>query len=248
VITSTPIPETLFDEIESYLRGEMDTGAAAAFNQRMAADPMLREQVTTVELMIAGIEEASFRNMTDSFRNDYTNVQQHPEIAQAGTVFTMRRLSVAAIVLVMAGAIAWYYLRPGSTGNLYAKYYQPDEGWVTNMGTEADYAFSRAMVDYKTGHYTEAAKAWQKTIDAGSQSDTLLYFTGAAYMANNDIEKALPMLMKITCQPASIFYKDACWYAGLAYMKKADFANAIKWISLSEHKDKTILLQQLRKK
>jgi tetratricopeptide (TPR) repeat protein len=248
VITSTPIPEPLFEEIESYLRGEMDTGAAADFKQRMAADPVLHEQVTTVELMIDGVEEASFRNMTNSFKTNNTNVQQQPKVMQSGTVFTMRRLSVAAIVLVMAGAMAWYYLRPGSTGNLYAKYYQPDEGWVTNMGTEEDYVFSRAMVDYKTGHFAEAAKAWQKTIDAGSQSDTLLYFTGAAYMANNDIEKALPLLMNITGQPASIFYKDACWYAGLAYMKKADFPNAIKWISLSEHKDKTILLQQLRKK
>jgi tetratricopeptide (TPR) repeat protein len=248
VITSTPIPEPLFEEIESYLRGEMDTGAAAEFKQRMEVDPVLHEQVITVELMIDGIEEVSFRNMTDTFKAENTNVQQQPKIVQAAGVFTMRRLSVAAIVLVMAGAIAWYYLRPGSIGNLYAKYYQPDEGWVTNMGTAEDYAFSRAMVDYKTGHYAEAAKAWQKTIDAGSQSDTLLYFTGAAYMANTEIEKALPLLMKIAARPTSIFYKDACWYTGLAYMKKADFTNAIKWISLSEHKDKTILLQQLRKK
>src|SRR4051812_67312 len=101
---------------------------------------------------------------------------------------------------------------------LFASYYKADPGLATVMSVSDNYEFERAMVDYKTGNYSEALARWEKLAKENTMSDTLQYFIGSAYLAHNNPSAAVVYFDKVTAKPKSTFTDDAYWYKGMALL------------------------------
>ena len=80
------------------------------------------------------------------------------------------------------------------------------------------------------------------------QNDTLIYFIAAANQAKGNQDIAIENLQQIVLNKESAFYKDACWYLGLAYLKKGETAEAINYIKKSEYPKAEVIIQAINKK
>ena len=87
------------------------------------------------------------------------------------------------------------------------------------MSSSNNFPFYDAMVNYKQGEYAIAISKWEKIEQKSPDNDTINYFLGVAYLAHQNVEKAVPYLSKTINNSNSVFLEDAYFYLGLAYLK-----------------------------
>lgn len=242
--TSYNISTEDFESIERYLLGEMSNEEKISFEKQMAGDELLSAKLKEVKLLLEGIEVAAMKEQLSSYK---LSSEKHTEKKIAVVAAFNRRLLVAASVIVLAVvAVVLFVTRGNKYEKVYATYYKPDPGLITTMGITDNYAFNKAMVDYKTGNYKKAIDEWRKLKTGMPANDTLDYFLGAAEQANGNNDAALKLLKQIASDPSKPFYKDACWYTGLALINKGILQEAIPYLEKSGRKESTELINKLR--
>ncbi|MES2772688.1 MAG: tetratricopeptide repeat protein [Bacteroidota bacterium] len=241
------IPAEVYEEIERYLLKSMTAEAQQGFVQKLANDPVLREQVQQVRLVIVGIKELSIQDSLEGFHNGIPANTKMP----AGKLKRMqaqRWLVAASVIAVLLLGGVWIYTKKSPNEKLFATYFKPDPGLISAMSSTDNYVFDKAMIDYKTGNYEEAINAWEGLLKMDSRNDTLNYFIGAGYLALKNTKAAIPYLQTVTAMPQSFFLKDGWWYLGLALIKEERLKEAFEIINKTEHPQKIQLLQELNKR
>ena len=240
-----PIPQDQMEEIDRFLSNEMTAEEEARFRDRLSQDPKLQQYTNEMKWLTLGIQEAALESKMADFHRQLEkkgNGAHH----SGGRVMTMGRWLAAASVLLVVAFAAYFFTRDNNNaGTLYSNYYQPDPGLVTAMGSTDSYEFDRAMIEYKTGNYKNAINAWQALSKKDAANDTLNYFLGSAYLAENNVDSARMYFLKVTAQPSSFFARDANWYLGLIEINKGNTESAKAYIEKSDHSKKDLLLEQL---
>jgi tetratricopeptide (TPR) repeat protein len=232
------------DIIERYLAQEMSVRDREHFENRLLADPQLKEHTEEIRLIRLAVREQALRDKMSRF-HDNTVIDVAP--APAAKIISWRTwLSVAALFLFLAAAGWWLLLRPAKETQLFARYYQPDPGLMTTMGGTDQYEFNRAMIDYKTGSYDLAIARWKQQLAGNVQSDTLRYLIASAHLAHKEYDKALPLFEQVISDKSSVFAPEAYWYAGLAALKLNKKQLAIQYLSLSGRSEKDEIVSELK--
>ena len=223
----------------------MNAQEAVNFQNKIEADALFAAKVNEVKLMLAGIETATLKERLEVYHTDFK--KSHVEKAGGKIIFINRRLLAAASVLLIAALSVWLFAISGSKNEkLYVAYYKPDPGLMTAMGISGNYVFEKAMVDYKTGNYKKAIDEWSKLRTDMLHNDTLNYFLGVAQQASGNSAEALSLLKAIASDPAKPFYKDACWYTGLALLKDGAVNEAIHYLENSGRPQSIELISKLK--
>lgn len=232
-----------YETIERFLQNEMTEADAAAFKIKLQADKILQQKTEEVKLLLVGIKEVSLEEQMVKFHNSMS-------IKKAGRVvaFSKRWLIAASVLAIACLSLWWFAGRENKYDKLYASYFTPDPGLITAMGSSENYSFEKAMVEYKEGNYKKAIEAWSALRSAQQQSDTLNYFLGMAYLAMNKKARAKEFLTLITNDSNKSFYKDACWYLGLVFLKEGEKEKAIDLIRASNHSESNDLINAINKK
>lgn len=242
------ISQEEFELIEQFLTNEMPKEEAATFKARLLTDELLQQKTEEVKLTILGIKEAVLADRLNEFHNSINNHSTTEK--KPGRIIQLNKkwLAAASVLLFASFAVWWLTGRKNNNTKLYATYYKQDPGLITAMGSSEDYAFEKGMVDYKEGNYIKAIETWVAVKPAQSKKDTLNYFLGVANMAINKREKAKELLSQITSNSNKPFYKDACWYLGLVFLKDGETEKAIEWIIKSGHPKSNELINAINKK
>ena len=226
-----PLSEVDFELIETCLNGQPDPNQLKLFQEKIALDPNFASSVEEIRDLQIGIERAALANKLDSF---------HIGIGTPAKKVPTRSISsswvwgiAASFFLLLTVGIWWILGQKSPEEKLFQAYFKPDPGLVTAMDSESDYEFDRAMVDYKLGSYNEAIIRWEKLQASNPQSDTLIYFLGAAYLASGEEGKALKLLESVAANPDSGLKVEASWYAGLASLKLGQNERALQLLSAS---------------
>ncbi|CAN5759997.1 hypothetical protein BH11BAC3_BH11BAC3_34920 [soil metagenome] len=235
------ITEDELELIDQYLNNQLPAADKIAFEERLAGDAAWKQKLEEIKLISLGIQEAALRELLPTFNN--VNKQLHTRVISMNRI---KKMAAAAAVIGLISVVGLMFFKTPAEDKLYASYYQPDPGLATEMGIADNYEFSRAMVDYKTAHYTEALVRWEKLLVANTANDTLNYFVGCASLANNDLSKAVSSFTNVTQNKQSVFEKEAYWYLGLALLKQKNKTAAIAAISQSDHPGKDALLAKLK--
>lgn len=233
-----------FASIEEYLLGETSGEERLVFENKMATDKEWADKVNEVKLLFTGIETSYLKERLDAY---HSKLKKNPEKEVRKIFSTQRKWLVAASIAVLAVLSVWILtFRENKFEKLYATYYKPDPGLMSAMGLGDNYLFNKAMLDYKTGNYKKAISEWKKLSAKQATNDTLNYFLGAAQQADGNNAAALGLLQSIASDPANLFYKEACWYTGLALLKQGAVSEAIPYIEKSERSESTQLIRQLK--
>lgn len=245
-MNNQPIHITLeeWEQIEAFLNGSLTAEADQAFRLQLEKDTVLTAKVEQVRLSLLTVEEAGLRADMEVF---HTRLQQQPVIAiQPGQKNSIKKWLAIAAMLGGVCIVALLLLQqPTKSSTLFSTFYKPDPGLITTMAQSDNYDFEKAMVNYKTGKYTEAIKGWEALSKNTAGNDTLNYFLGCAYLANENTEKANLFFSKVLANPESVFLKDAYWYKGLVLLKEKKWKEAADNIKLSDKSEKDKLLEKI---
>lgn len=215
-----PLDRSTFEAIEAYVLDRMSAEERAAFEQRMASDAALREEVELEQENIRAVELGGVTRILRSIAAEDAAIGNGT--AKGGWKLYMKYAAVAAIIL---SATIWL-LRPSANERLFAEHFVADPGLPVAMGATADPAFADAMVSYKEGKYAEARTKWSPLLQAEPMNDTLRYYIASAHMAEGDARAAEPMLEALANESASVFHAKAQWFLFLAHVRSGATAKA----------------------
>ncbi|MEZ4801695.1 MAG: hypothetical protein R2797_02905 [Gelidibacter sp.] len=237
------ISQDLLETVERYYNGTMATEERAAFEARLQQDLAFNTQVEDIKTLLIGIETQSLKEKMNEFHDDLPIQMRIDEPSSKVRFLNFRKIAAAAIVIVALGS--FWFLNHSGNEQLYNNYFKPDPGLPTTMSSSENFAFFDAMVDYKQGNYQKAISKWEKLHEESPQNDTINYFLGVAYLADDKANIALPYLEHTASRQESVFNKDANYYLGLTYLKNNDIENAKKYLKLSHTENSKKLLKKL---
>lgn len=233
------ISDLEFEELENYLLENLSPEGMEKMAERVENDKMLSEKLHQVRLTLTGIREEGLKQHLRSHHKTNTFKSKSP----------MRKIflgwmagAAAAIVLI----VLLFGVFTNKEQKLYAKYFYPDPGLISSMGTTDNYNFQLAMVEYKSGKYAEALDKWIHLRDGHESNDTLNYFIASAYLAQDQFAASVPYFEQVIKDEKSVFQSDAYWYLGLVYLKEGQREKAISLIQLSHNEKRNELLQKLK--
>ncbi|MEM7103279.1 MAG: tetratricopeptide repeat protein [Bacteroidota bacterium] len=237
------ITQELFETIEKYLFGEMDTVAKADFENQIAADILLAEKVEEFKILFAGAEAAVLKGKMDEFHAEMVPTSSEARIR---TMPVLRYMVAASVALLIALGGWWMFSQNDPNEQLFTQFFEPDPGLPTTMGINEAYEFNRGMVDYKSENYEAAILKWTPLQKVHPANDTLGFFMGVSLLATGDVEKAIPFLQTVIDKENSTFRNDALWYQGLSYLRQDNIVEARRLIEASNHREKDALLSNLK--
>ena len=239
------ISQELFEAIERYINGTMEPDELKDFNDYLKIDPEFVAQVEDMKAMLLGIETQSLKEQLNTFHEEITKEKTLKVTSKKVHHLFFSKIAAAAAIIIAIGSI-WFF--SGSANQkIYTTYFKPDPGLATTMSSTDNFEFYEAMVYYKHKNYNLAIKKWQVLSNKKPDNDTLNYFLGVAYMANKNIEKAIPFLEKTIETTNSNFslLNDAYYYLGLAYLKEGNINLAKKYLSLSNTSNSKDIISEL---
>jgi tetratricopeptide (TPR) repeat protein len=211
---------------ERYLLDGMDAQERTDFESLLQSDLNLNAKFLEFKGLFRTIEEEGLRSKLNDF---HKHLEGHAQIRPLHTTSyrSLFRVAAAIALLIALGGI-WYFYTPNSNERLFNAYFTPDPGLPTVMGNSDNYGFYEAMVDYKQGNYTIALQKWENLWPQKMDNDTINYFLGAAYLANDEPGKAIPYFDRVLGSAQPSFQSEAAYYKGLAHLKNNQVEAALK--------------------
>jgi hypothetical protein len=234
-----------FELIEQYLADKLSPEELERLDQKKKLDINWTKKTEEVKLLLVGIHETGLAKSLDGFHDELQ--VENITSAKSAKVFKLDKRWMVAASLFLIASVATWLLVTSKTHNekLYSRYFQPDPGLMTAMGSSDNYLFEKGMVSYKNGEYQHAIETWAPMLAKNPSSDTLQYFMGVAKQAIGDDKTAKQHLEIIARDSTNYFYHDACWYLGILYLKGSETARAKVYIERSSHPEKAALLKDI---
>ncbi|GCC52771.1 hypothetical protein SanaruYs_30100 [Chryseotalea sanaruensis] len=204
------------DIVERYLEGNLSEQERTAFEERLLHDEMLRLQVDDMKVIRAGIMLAS-RNATLQSLKQLENTLPSIE-TKVISFWSNTWLQAAAVLLI--GIVA-YVLWPVNSieQKLFATHFEvyPNVISPTVRGGEANDSTLRAKAfrAYDQKKYEEAIELF---LNISEKDEGILFYLGNCYLANGQVEKALPVFEKVLNE-YDIFDEQAEWYLAVCFLK-----------------------------
>ncbi|MBS1542040.1 MAG: tetratricopeptide repeat protein [Bacteroidetes bacterium] len=220
------------DRIDSYLRGELDQESLTEFESRMASEPSFRAKVELRRLLIQSIHSA----YEDNLRSKLKEFDQKMDRV---TKRIKTRYMIAASLALMVATVFGVYLYQYGNKAKFEKYDVYENGIPNTMGSSDDTKFAEAMNHFKVSQYSDALGLFERisqsdtvlyysgvsayrtgdlskaircfqSIEQGSEYYRKAnYRLGLTYWRNNQIDLAIPVLMKASQDTANDYSENA---------------------------------------
>ena len=203
-----------FEAIEAFLLGTLSPEDHRRFEQELAVDASLRDEVELQRENTLAIELAGVTRTLQSARAEH----REATTASNGNSWATY-LKYAAMVAVLVLGAVWWITRPAENERLFAEYYVEDPGLPVPMSAVSDPVFQDAMVAYKLGNYGEARTKWGNLLQREPDNDTLRFYIANTYLAEGDAGASIPLFQAVAETQSSTFQNKARWYLFLAYLQ-----------------------------
>lgn len=234
-----------FERIEAYLENRLSKDEKITFQNEMKVNVKLKDAVEEVRNLGWAVQKAVLKEKLATFHQAIENELESSLTIRRHPLLNFKWAVAASVLIIVGISIVWYVSEKKHGEAIFEKYFVPDPGLMTAMGSTQDYLFHKAMLDYKLGNYDAAIKGWESLIGVRSENDSINYFLGSAYLAKGDANNAIPHIEKVASDSLSNFKSSAYWYLGLAYLKIGNISKAELWINKSDNKNVTELLKEL---
>ncbi|CAH8283835.1 tetratricopeptide repeat protein [Mariniflexile fucanivorans] len=227
------ISQEIFEAIERYINGTMEPSELKDFKDYLKIDAEFKSQVKDYRIIIQGVKNQSLKEELNTFHDEIIKSEIPKAALKKARYLFISKIAAMAAIIVAIGSIWFFSSSPNQ--KIYANYFKPYPGLTATMSDTENLDFYDAMVYYKQKKYDLAIEKWQVLSNKKPDNDTLNYFLGIAYMANKNVDKAIPLLQKTieTSHSGFSFIYDAYYYLGLAYLKEGDINLAKKYLTLS---------------
>ncbi|MCO6483536.1 MAG: hypothetical protein J5I62_12170 [Flavobacteriales bacterium] len=211
-----PLRQDAFEQLEAYVLGTMEADQRRRFEQRLAEDAELRNELELGRENIRAVEMAGVERTLKTLRAGHGAGS-----TEAGSRWAPL-LKYAAMLALLLGAGIWWAVRPSAHERVFAQYYHPDPGLPVPMSVVKDPEFQDAMVAYKLEDYAEAVAKWEPLLQTDPDNDTLQFYIASALLAQGRAADAAPRFDRVASNTASAFQAKARWFLYLAYLRSGN--------------------------
>ncbi|PSR01780.1 MAG: hypothetical protein BRD50_08255 [Bacteroidetes bacterium SW_11_45_7] len=230
-----------YQEVDKYLRSQMNADEQAAFEAEMEQDPSLQEEVEQGRIFLWAMESLD----EDELRKDlmrtnhvihkvrqtsdvqYESTHRDNQHIEKGTakVRSLTNLyknvaAAAAILIVFIIPVYFLFLQNPGPEELVDRYYKTYPNTLTEIKrseSEADGQLQSIMALYESGDYTKAIAQSNKLLQDEPENNGLRFYRGIMYIEEDAYKKAIKDLERVKAQEES-YHTQAEWYLALSHL------------------------------
>lgn len=233
--------QATMEMIDRYLFDELNQEERLVFMDGLKSDPDFRKKIMEQKQQMEAVEEYNLRESLNNYHNELTHEGK-------STNHDLKWMAIAASVLLLLGySIYTFTNRISPAERVFAKNFRPDPGLPTTMGKNTDYEFYSGMVSYKQEKYSEAISLWQPLYTTNASNDTITYFLGVAYLADENIPQAEKYFEHSAKIKNNAFKSETDYYLALTYLKQNKIKEAKDILRYTDDPNNRHLLQQIDK-
>lgn len=216
------------DDIARYAEGAMEDREQAAFENALAGDAALRDELEKYYDIRSGLrmelqedpQKDALLQTLDAFKGEYFSPSMR-------VVSFRRRLirvlpAAAAVILIL---LIWAPWKP----NLYQKYSMIDMQGITERDGHTDSLKVEAEKAFNARHFADARGMLYQINQAEPDNAMYVFFYGVSLMQVDSLEKSRTLFQE-TFEGPSIYKNEAAFFMAMSYLKEKDKSAARKWL------------------
>lgn len=227
--------EDRYDKIEAYLGGQLSESEARAFEQNLAQDAGLQEELNAHLLAKDAIDVAIADSLRETLKTWKEEEKGNIGITEGPRIRTLwrRNLAIAAsvLVLIVAGSY-WWANSQYSDSAIAGRFYSAADLASLRKGPGDQEPLAPGTKLIQQGNYTEAIQFFNDALLANENNNEARCYRGQAYLLQGDLTAAETDL-KLVVQNSihKNLQEKAEWVLALVYLKEG---NASQWQPLVE--------------
>jgi len=229
-----------FEIIENYFSGKLGETEKQSFQQKLESDPAFAERVNKYSLAKRIVWEVARSEMKKNLEYLHKSLSKTGKLNAIG--YNPIRLAAAILILLgLAGAFYFSFLKVKSSDKLFAEYFEPYPDVISNRGenTTLDPLVSEAIASYKKRDF---AGAWVKFNEWSnkdqSPDDFITLYRGISGLKSGHESEATELFSKIRDGNSKTLYEQSTWFLALSWLKTGDKEKALPL--LKELSDKNL--------
>jgi|GEM_PF-2216504 len=210
--------------IDEFILGHLEGEALASFERQLATDSALAEEVQQRKKVVAVVDAIGDLQMRERVRKIHQAAVQQP--GNMGKKKAWKWV-IAAILILLALFITWFFLRPKETPEkLYALYYQSYPLSFGARNLESDQQLAKAGNSYKAGNFSEALPVFEQLLSTNPNDSKLRLAAGICRLELGQYDGALAHFQQLIDANDPLYKQQALWYSALAYLQKSDLVKS----------------------
>ena len=209
----------IFEKIEAYLAHTLSQEDTIAFEQEIAANIELQEEVEKHRIMHTTLADQDTLAFKEKLIRISDQIKQEEKTNPTLTNrFSLFKIAASIVVLLGAGSLLWYTIYTKNQTrdlDLYSAYYKPYPAEDIIRG-KASKETEEVVKQYINGSYDSVVHTLEKHPGLKKQQALQIYL-GNSYLNTNQEEKAVKEFKTIT--NTGKYYEIAQWYLSLTYLK-----------------------------
>jgi hypothetical protein len=221
--------EDRYEQIERYLRQEMEPAERVAFETLLRTDATLKEEVT----LHAGVHDLARREQfiqaTASAGRDYFAEQPTQQQQPAGRSRMLYWSIAAAVMLLAVAGIFVVTSEKPTSGELFNEYYAHYEVPAVLRSDKPLYETPDAQESfmmYRERNYAAAIAGFSRALEQSPDDMLMTFCRGICYLTTGETGKAEEDLKVVIQHHDNLFVTQARWYLALTHVKSGNIAAA----------------------
>ncbi len=216
-----------WDDIESYIRGNLSEEKRADFEKALQSDADLRKEVEDYRGLLRGFDmlrdEAKVRSMMEHWEKDTTSSLSTTPVRKLNP---FRISAIAAGLVLLLGAFYFLGIQPYSDNALYAHHYtDKNTSTAIKSDTSGDHPLQQGFDAYENGQFQAALNHFNSIPVLDPNYNTSLYYMSHSYMKLKDWDNAITQINTIIGVRDVRYQEEAEWLRVLCYLQKKDPEN-----------------------
>lgn len=211
-------------KVQQYLSNQLTGEEKTAFEQRLAQDSNLQEELEWYKAMFNALEETEDQRLKELLKASDQKKETYSKIKR----LNIRRWSIAAgfLLVITVLALIWVYAPKQKPEQDFFEPAKLVEADVTrsividdmdngNFWVASSNGIYKVTTLYENGKYQEVLSI----LDTLPASASVLFYQANCLMALNRNSEAIPILKKVETYTNETYSNFAQWYLALAYYK-----------------------------
>lgn len=227
--------EKFYENIEDYLTGSMDAAERKAFEQQLADNPELQEELNLYKEVNSTLaadfqheeQNAAVKQTLQSMSKEFfSEEQKQAKVVTMQRSQWIKRIAVAAAVVLVV-VFAWPYLFTPAPLQ-YADLADHGKASFTEMGG-GEALLPQAEKAFNAGDYATAIQPLQTYIMENDGDTQAWFYLGICLLETDENDRAETLFKQISTLN-SAYKTEAVWYLALTALKKGEMDNCKKYL------------------
>ena len=215
------------DQIEKYLADQMKQEEKEAFEQEIAVNPALKDEVALHRDVLAGID----MHFENELKQKLVRAEKELRAGKprSSPIIPMRWLiGIAATLLLLAISFYVFTNKAASPEEVFLTYYEPYPNIISPMerSGESQPTVLTALDYYEQENYSAAIEAFEANLVETLSQPAQRFYYALSLISSGNSTSAIPHLKELTHLGDHSFLHQSQWYLGLAYLKNKETEQA----------------------